>query len=911
MTNQRPRCQSVNTTCPYCGVGCGVTSTSNSIGNFTIDGDINHPANFGKLCSKGYALPDTLHGDNRLLSPRINGKNSTWREAITAIATKFQDILNTHGPEAIAFYVSGQLLTEDYYVVNKFVKGYLGTANIDTNSRLCMASSVAGHKRAFGSDTVPGCYEDLESANLVVLVGSNLAWCHPVLFQRIEAAKRRNPSLKTIAIDPRESATAQQCDIHLKIKPGGECDAVLFSGLLNYLVNQHALDNDWIKENTNNIEDAVLSCTQWTPGAIASFTGLPVEQIQSFYALFLKTEKVVTVYSQGVNQSHCGTDTVNSITNVHLATGRIGKAGAGPFSITGQPNAMGGREVGGLANMLTCHMDIENENHRSLVQHFWQSPTIAQKPGLKAVDLFKAVGTGEVKALWVMATNPADSMPLANDVADAIKNCEFTVVSEVSSHTDTSDLANIQLPARAWAEKDGTVTNSERRISRQRAFKTSPEHSRSDWWAVAHVAKAMGWASAFSYQSPADIFREYATLSGENNYGTRDFDISLFEDIDDTQYNDLSPVQWPCTKTNPQGTKRLFANGGFFTKDRKAKFIPINVGQSATSTAGKANINSAHPLLLNTGRIRDQWHTMTRTGYSPKLMSHTGEPFVEINPADAQKLQIKDATLTSVSSEFGTIQLRALITSRVTVGSVFVPMHWNKQFASNARVNVLVHNVTDPVSGQPALKNQYVQLKPCNYASHAFVLTTTKPSALTYDYWASIPVENGWKTEIASKLPPSELYHSINGALTIEPPAEPNTEEPLVYHDAPHHDFRSASFNATQLVQAVFVHKEPVHVARQVSANLLNHAIDKFTDRVMVLSGQGLLDMPDTGATICSCMNVGSKTIESAIQAGNLTIDDVGKACNAGTQCGSCRADISRMIMANKNAALTAGSVSE
>ena len=902
----------VNTTCPYCGVGCGVKVTTID-GVVTVEGDKLHPASHGKLCSKGYALPDTLYDNNRLLQPMISGANVTWDKAIGRIASEFQSLVETHGPDSIAFYVSGQLLTEDYYAVNKFVKGFLGTANIDTNSRLCMASSVAGHKRAFGSDTVPGCYEDLEHADVVVLVGSNFAWCHPVLFQRLQKAKDKNPLLQIVTIDPRSTATAQQSDVHLPVNAGGESDAVLFLGLLHYLNINDSLNSEWIRAHTNNAAVALAEAANWPINAVAEFTGLTQKQVRHFYGLYTG-KKVMTVYSQGVNQSHRGTDTVNSIINVHLATGSIGKQGSGPFSITGQPNAMGGREVGGLANMLACHMDIENETHRNLVQRYWNSPSIANAPGLKAIDLFEGVKSRQIKALWVMATNPADSMPKANSVLDAIANCPFVVVSDVTQQTDTAELATVLLPARAWSEKDGTVTNSERRISRQRAFRKAAGQAQPDWWAVSKVAQRMGFEREFDYQHAADIFKEYAGLSGFENLGSRDFDISAHKGITQAEYDALTPFQWPLVNLEQAKSSRLFADGRFFTPDGKARFVPVaiergvlaagvaevpGVGGDSTYLNSQLSARNADALkkeqdslLLNTGRIRDQWHTMTRTGFSARLSAHLGEPFVEIHPADASRLNIKDAVIVELSSEQGTIQLRALITDRVKPGTVFVPMHWTNHYASNARVNVLVHAICDPVSGQPALKNQRVTLAPSALNSFGFMVSRTKPTTLNYDYWACTPVEFGWKTEFASSMTPEELEKVVCNSTT----ETVDGANVFKFSDGSRSQYRFCWFAENTLCSAVFVSSEPVLVARQAISSLLGHTYVSQTEKLSVLSAAGLSTKKDVGTTICSCMQVGVKTIQGAIDAGCDSIQSVGDACGAGTQCGSCRVDILRLL---------------
>ncbi len=470
-------------------------------------------------------MGETLSLDDRLLFPHMDGTRATWDDALGRVAERFSQAVAEHGPDSVAFYVSGQLLTEDYYVANKLMKGFIGSANIDTNSRLCMASSVAGHRRAFGSDTVPGTYEDIELADLVVLVGSNLAWCHPVLYQRLAAA-RETRGTKVVVIDPRRTATCEIADLHLPLAPGS--DVALFNGLLTNLVGANAVDKAFVASKTSGLPEAFAAAREMSFSAIARATGLPRLRVHEFYELFTSTERVVTIYSQGVNQSTSGTDKVNAILNCHLATGRIGRPGMGPFSVTGQPNAMGGREVGGLANMLAAHMDLDNPVHRAAVQSFWESSRIASKPGLKAVDLFRAVGDGRIKALWIMATNPADSMPQADAVRAAIKGCPFVVVSDVVRHTDTTALAQVLLPSTAWGEKNGTVTNSERRISRQRAFLDAPGEARPDWWQLAEVARRMGFADAFAYTQPAEIFAEHAALSACGNNGTRDFDIGAW-----------------------------------------------------------------------------------------------------------------------------------------------------------------------------------------------------------------------------------------------------------------------------------------------------------------------------------------------------------------------------------------------
>ncbi|MEO0989341.1 MAG: molybdopterin-dependent oxidoreductase, partial [Pseudomonadota bacterium] len=527
-------------TCPYCGVGCGVLLRPDGQGGVSVEGDPDHPANHGRLCSKGTALGETVGLFGRLLHPEVAGQRASWDQALGLVADRFRAAIADHGPDSVAFYVSGQLLTEDYYVANKLMKGFIGSANIDTNSRLCMASTVAGHKRAFGTDTVPGTYEDLEEADLVVLVGSNLAWCHPVLFQRLVAARAKRGT-KVVVVDPRRTATCDIADMHLALRSGS--DVALFNGLLAHLADETLLDRDFASSNVDGLEDAVAAARSDTPDA----TGIDTPKLKQFYRLWAGTKRVVTVFSQGVNQSTSGTDKVNAILNCHLATGRIGHPGMGPLSVTGQPNAMGGRETGGLANMLAAHLDLENAEHRSAVGTFWDAPRVAAAPGLKAVDMFRAASKGKIKALWIACTNPAVSMPEADAVAEAIRACDFVVVSDLFATTDTAKLADVVLPAAGWGEKDGTVTNSDRTMSRQRAVLPLPGQARPDWAIFAEVGHRMGWEQAFDYARPAEIFREHAALSGIAGGLGRDFDISGLADITDAEYDTLAPVRWPVS----------------------------------------------------------------------------------------------------------------------------------------------------------------------------------------------------------------------------------------------------------------------------------------------------------------------------------------------------------------------------
>src|SRR6202165_66076 len=595
--------RATRTTCPYCGVGCGVVATPDGSGA-AISGDREHPANFGRLCSKGSALGETLGVEDRLLYPMIRCSKGTmeqvaWTDALDHVAHRFAHIIARDGPGAVAFYLSGQLLTEDYYVANKLMKGFIGSAKVDTNSRLCMASPDAGHRPAFGADTVPGCYEDLDEADLLVLVGSNAAWCHPVLFQRMLANKLERGA-RIVVIDPRRTDTAGDADLLLGLKPG--TDTALFSGLLVHLADSGALDRDYIERHTSGFEDA-LARARSIAGSIfatALATGLTARDVGDFFQLFRNNPRVVTLYSQGVNQSAQGTDKVNAIINCHLATGRIGKPGASPLSLTGQPNAMGGREVGGLANQLAAHMSFTPPDI-DRVRRFWKAPRIATHGGLKAVQLFEAIGRGEIKALWVMGTNPAVSLPGADAARPARKELELFVISENVRSNDTVNAgAHVLLPGQAWGEKSGTVTNSERRISRQRAFLTPPGEARPDWWIVGEVARRLGFGAAFDFNSAAEIFREHAGLSAFENNGGRDFDVGALKSLPDEAFDALAPVLWPARSDDSPPQQRFFANGGFFANDRKARFIAPEIPALRTETT------AGRPLRVDTGRLREQ-----------------------------------------------------------------------------------------------------------------------------------------------------------------------------------------------------------------------------------------------------------------------------------------------------------------
>ncbi|WP_031435747.1 nitrate reductase [Methylomarinum vadi] len=887
---------SIKTTCPYCGVGCGVEAEIEDAGTrkIKIRGDKDHPANYGRLCSKGSALADTVTLEGRLLYPEIRGQRCSWDRALTHVATGFNEVIAKHGPDAVAFYVSGQLLTEDYYVANKLMKGFIGSANIDTNSRLCMSSAVVGYKRAFGSDTVPGNYEDLELADFLVLIGSNAAWCHPVAFQRIHKAKENNPALKVVVIDPRLTDSCDLADLHLPLRPG--TDVRLFNGLLCYLADHNGLNREFIEAHTDGFTSA-LRAARGDAGdltSVAEHCGLPQTDLLQFYAWFMHFDKTVSLYSQGVNQSSSGSDKCNAIINCHLATGRIGKPGASPFSLTGQPNAMGGREVGGLANTLAAHMDLDNPQHVRRLARFWNSDRVADREGLKAVELFDAVASGKVKAVWIMATNPVVSLPNADAVKQALSKCELVVVSDCIAATDTTAWADVKLPAAGWSEKDGTVTNCERRISRQRPLFPSSGEARPDWWIICQVARRMGFGEAFNFASSAEIFREHAALSAFENddtHGRRAFNLAGLGELSDLEYERLKPVQWPVAEKTKAGASRMFGDGRFLTANGKAQFVPLS---------WKAPVNPPtdnFPFILNTGRIRDQWHTMTRTGLSPRLNAHRTEPFVEMNPTDAELANIEDGSLALIVSRWGNMLGRASITPKQKPGSLFVPMHWTEQLCSRGRVGALVNPVVDPFSGQPESKHTPAWLSPFVARHYLFILSRQALQLPPFDYRVKVKGNGYWLYHLATRTPHDDLSH---WARSLLPEANPERlPEWIEYEDQAAGIYRAAQIGGDRLQSCVFVSDH----WRLPDTGWLQNLFDKpqlnQAERLSLLSGKPSQGQADVGKTVCACFNIGEKTILDAIEKQKLTdVEAIGRNLGAGTGCGSCLAELRELLRA-------------
>lgn len=877
------------TTCPYCGVGCGVDITLQSkkgtVEAVSLKGTPEHPANFGRLCVKGTNLLETTGPDGRLLYPAIDGKRESWDTATTRIADKIASVVREHGPEAVAFYVSGQLLTEDYYVANKLVKGFLGTANIDTNSRLCMSSAVAAHKRAFGEDIVPCQYDDLECADCIIFIGSNAAWTHPVLFQRIERAKQLNPALEIVLIDPRGTDTATLADCHLKIKPG--TDAVLFNGLLRYIVKANALDSVFIDEHTTGFEEAIKASELYTAEVVAEQCDIALHVVLQFFEHFTANEKVISFFSMGINQSSSGVDKGNAIINCHLATGKIGKSGSGPFSITGQPNAMGGREVGGLANMLAAHMDIDNPVHRERVQRFWQSPTVCQQPGLKAVDMFKQMAQGKIKFVWVMATNPVVSMPNRNEVEQALAKCDMVVVSDIVSKNDTLAFADVVLPASGWSEKDGTVTNSERRISRQRGLMQPPGEARHDWQALCDVAKKLGFADQFSYSHPADIFAEHAALTAFENNGERALDLSGLCDLSRRAYDSLTPVQWPVNSEDTNSPSRIFGDGRFYTADKRAHFVPVSPRLPQQQTSAE------FPFILNTGRLRDQWHTMTRTGRAPTLLAHTSHAALHMFPDDMAALDVAEGDLASVNS--GCSSQRSVILPikadiQLRRGSCFAPIHWSATWGSHLTIGALFDGSHDPISGQPELKQGAVAVKPVVFPFYGKTIVReshlVKSVCDAFEYWAMLPLNGGTSAMLATSDAPSDLLNKIWQLIPGKWVLTYTVSE------------RGLSLIATEnnnLMLGVWTDPQQTDLPDSWLEDCLGR--DGLTQEdVAALLRRQPEDSFLQGPVVCSCFSVRRKVIDDAITAGASSVEALGEQLKCGTNCGSCKPELKRCL---------------
>ncbi|MEM1403060.1 MAG: molybdopterin-dependent oxidoreductase [Pseudomonadota bacterium] len=868
------------TTCPYCGVGCGVDVKRDG-DLIAVSGDIDHPANRGKLCVKGSALGETLVPNNRLVHPFVEGVRESWDSALETLTTRLMQTIDRFGPGSVGFYLSGQLLTEDYYVANKLMKGFIGGANVDTNSRLCMASAVAAYKRSLGADYVPCTYDDLDDAEMIVMVGSNAAWTHPVLYQRIEAAKTENPHKRIVLIDPRRTATADLADQHLAIQPGS--DGFLFGGLLRYTNARDLIDSEWVQAHTSGAQEALAAVADLSLEVVSRHTGLSIAQLEQFYAAFANTERVLTFYSQGINQSASGTDDCNAIINCHLALGRIGQPGMGPFSITGQPNAMGGREVGGLATQLAAHMDFTAEDV-DRVGRFWGSDRLAQAPGLKAVDLFRAAADGDIKFLWIMATNPAVSLPDSAAVKTALERCETVVVSDCVRDTETNRYAHILLPAMGWGEKSGTVTNSERTISRQRQFLPPAGEARADWHIVTDVARRMGFADAFPFESPADVFREHAGLSAFENNGARDFDIGALADITDADYENLPPTRWPLP-ADGRSEEHLPA----FFADRRMRLVSV---VPRLPDVDEDSSPSTREFVVNSGRLRDQWHTMTRTGLAGSLARHRRFLSASMNPVDLERIGAKAGEVILIQNATGRVTAIAEADAGTKQGEVFLPIHWSDCFSSEGKVSGLFPGVTDPISGQPQSKYARASIRPLKTSNWTYMVVAddsgVSPVLDSAVYWSQVRIDGGLLMIVAGG-DPEVIASRIQDDLGEQRPlslSSPKANYRIWAGDR----VNCAMFSCTRCEDL----PEPSWLESLLTRELPRR-------RWQLLAGYDP-GVEDQGPLVCSCWEVGEKAIRAAIRDGADSVSEISESLRCGTRCGSCLPEV-RSILTSETAA--------
>ncbi|MFH4487926.1 molybdopterin-dependent oxidoreductase [Vibrio diabolicus] len=852
------------TTCPYCGVGCGI-----EISNNKIIGDALHPANSGSLCVKGVALAESLKMPSRLLYPKLREKEVSWQSVTDLIAQEIHQAKAEFGPDSVAMYVSGQLLTEDYYVANKLMKGYVGSANIDTNSRLCMSSAVAAHVRAFGEDVVPVNYDDIDNTELLIICGANTAWTHPVLFRRVQQARENNPNLKLVVIDPRETVTAQQADLHLPIENDG--DVSLFNGLIKFLIEQQCIDSEYINSHTDGFDALAeeVSDLRYDVTNLTSSIGISEEKLTTFFQWFAQSPSAITLFCQGVNQAENGVDKGNAIINAHLASGKIAKSGCGPFSITGQPNAMGGREVGGLANQLAVHRAFDADSIKQ-VQAFWDSPEIATKPGLKAVELFEAVERGEIKVLWIMATNPVVSLPDNQMVKRALEACPFVIVSDITAESDVAKYADVLLPAAGWGEKQGMVTNSERRMSRQRQFQIPPGEVKPDWWAISQVGQALctleKTQNGFAFTSERAVFREYAAMTGMNADSPLKLDLSQHANLTEQEYEEWVPTQW--------GGGRPFADGIYSHPDGKARFV-------VTSELPQ-RLERAKGWWLNTGRQRDQWHTMTRTGHIAHLAASELEPTVYMNTLSATQNRLKAGQLIKLfqpTSNTG-IYAKVAIDEGLGFQELFMSMHWAGRYGGESSVNAIVNSVKDPISGQPAFKSSYVEVQDAAVKTYGmFIGTQFDSGKFLYSAFQAESNLGIWRFA-HDKRPKKQSFCRTEKSRRI-------TIDIALGWLAVDYDL----VGDVRIIRSVLVvSSEPIQTDYTNFTGLIGKPME-LSQLLTITQSQS------SAKLVCSCFRVTDKQIHDAMEKQDCTsLTQLQNKLKCGTNCGSCVSQIKQMV---------------
>ncbi|MCZ4304321.1 molybdopterin-dependent oxidoreductase [Zoogloeaceae bacterium G21618-S1] len=892
-------------TCCYCGVGCGLI-VEHDAGQITgVRGDPDHPANFGRLCTKGATLHLTVAPDTRsqrahtpeLRTDRSATRQPTdWDTALDHVADRFAAIIQEHGPDAVAFYGSGQWLTEDYYVFNKLAKGLIGTNNLDTNSRLCMSSAVAGYKLSLGADAPPCSYTDIDATDCLFIAGSNTAFAHPIVFRRIEAAREANPDMKLVVVDPRRTDTAEAADLHLPLLPG--TDIALFNAMLHVMLWEGWLNRDYIAAHTEGFDALKRLVREYTPAMAAAVCGVPKRDIEQAAEWFATRPATLSMYCQGLNQYASGTHKNAALINLHLATGQIGRPGAGPFSLTGQPNAMGGREVGALANLMSGHRDMSDPAHRAEIARLWGVPEVPATPGKPAVELFEALKNGEIKAVWIAATNPAQSLPDQAMVHAALEAAELVVVQDTYRHTETAAYADVLLPASGWGEKEGTVTNSERRISRTHAAVPPLGEARHDWEIACDFARRLGPRigkgdlayQLFGFDSVEAVWQEHR----ESTRG-RDLDIT---GLSYAKLDADGPQQWPFPDGASTGRARLYEDGVFPTPSGKARFVATDYVVTAESPSAR------YPLHLITGRLRDQWHSMTRTGLVPRLYNHEPEPQLHMHAEDLARRDLADGDIVRVRSRQGAAVLKVIASDTVRPGQSFLPMHWGgNTMAGKLGINALTPSAADPISKQPELKHAAIQVEKLA-AGHALMamrrITDTNAFSVLEALraqmkdlpYASLTLAGREVPVVVLKARADEantaLLDAVDAAMGLDDPAHT-----LVYADT-HRDVAKRARVDDDILNAVRLSGETRAAAWLTELMVRGEPAAPVRPWLLAPLTQPPAGQPTRGKVVCNCFDVSEEAIVTAFHAGE-SLEQLQTRTQCGTNCGSCLPELKRL----------------
>jgi assimilatory nitrate reductase catalytic subunit len=892
----------VKSTCCYCGVGCGVVIETENGAITDVRGDPDHPANRGRLCTKGATLAQTAELTYRLQYPerrRARGgsrERLDWNEALDEAAERFAETIRTHGPDSVAFFISGQLMTEDYYVFNKLAKGLIGTNNVDTNSRLCMSSAVAGYKQTLGADAPPCSYADILQAKVIFIAGANPAVAHPIIFRYVEDARAANPDLKIIVADPRRSESAEIADLHLAIKPG--TDIALFNGMLNVLIAEDLVDEDYVNAHTNGFAALAEIAKSYPPAVVAEICGVEAADIVKAARWFGGSTASLSMYCQGLNQSAHGTHNNAGIIHLHLATGQIGKPGAGPFSLTGQPNAMGGREVGGLANLLSAHRDLGNPAHRAEMARFWGVPFVPSKPGKSAVDLFKSLKSGEIKAVWIACTNPAQSLPNQAAVREALQAGEYVVLQEAYGNTDTADYADLLLPASGWGEKHGTVTNSERCITRVLPAVQAPGEARHDWEIVVDFARRLGRALDHAGADKLFPFGDAESIFNEHRESTRGRDL----DITGLSYALLErdgPQQWPYPEGASAGKVRLYEDGRFPTPDGRARFVAIEHLPTADVPAADT------PISLLSGRMRDHWHGMSRTGTVPRLFNLEDEPLLAMHPCDMRHRNLESGDLARVSNARGAMTVRVAERPGLQRGRAWMPMHWGSQFMNSPGANAVACDAIDPYSMQPELKHAAVQIakldlpyplaivRRCASRSEALVMMQEARSKMAAFPYATIGLYGRSSPLVVFRAAAESAVDAAQIAELDRLFALDSDDGAIVYEDARRRIAKKAIAREGRLLGVRLAGEtlaqswlKQAMAEDELDASLIRLALAPSARPPVTMAPRNI---------ICKCADVSDVQIHKELAAG-ANLSGLQDKLKCGTFCGSCVPDIKRLV---------------